>query len=679
MYNAYKEFSVIIKSICGYCGVGCGIEFDAHRLVGDLASPSNEGLICKKGASELETIQTPSRLLRPKLRHDLQENFEQITWDEAINIIASKLYGVDPQRIAFYLSGQMLTEDYYVANKLAKGFIGTNNVDTNSRSCMASAMKAYKKVFGIDYVPVRSTEIQQANLLILVGANTAEAHVVFHEKIKRAQKQGLKVVVIDPRNTLTAQCADLHLSIRPGTDIDFFTLVARKLIEDDKIDHTFIDNHVEGFDKYRKQIMKSAKTKLLKRSGIEKHQFLEFMELFYASENIITAWTMGINQSSQGVDKNLALINIHLLSGKINRRGNGPFSLTGQPNAMGGREVGGLSTTLAVHHDFSPQSIEAVSAFWKTDKIKSEPGLTAYEIIEAAERGEIETLIFCHTDPLYHLPNRKRVEAALKKIPFVVEINAYDNSESIAISHLRLPAAPWGEKEGTQTNMDRTITRQEKLTRTSVDCKADWQIFVLIAQALGFKEAFAFESAYDVFEEFKAMCKISKHGHMNHYEIDQQALKQKPFVWGEGLFDSHEYFTPSGKANLFYVTNQRRSEQTTLKYPFILLTGRTRDQWHSGTKTEVVESLKLFSPLSFVTIHASDAKKYGIADNTNVRVTSRYGEIIVKAQISMDVKVGTIFIPVTERALNHLTNDILDEESKQPDYNHTAVQIAKVF
>jgi len=668
----------MIKSVCGYCGVGCGIEFDTQKLVGDIAYPSNEGLVCSKGVSELHTIDTPTRLLRPHLRREGESGFDPVAWDEAIRIVAEKLRSADPSRVGFYLSGQLLTEDYYVANKLGKGFLGTNNVDTNSRMCMSSAVVAYKKVFGVDYVPVRMNDLRSCDLLILAGANTAEAHVVLHNKIKKEKKRGLKIVVIDPRRTETAEQADLHLAIRPGTDIDFFNLVSARLIEDGKIDEGFVDAHVEGYEKYLRGIRKIAKTKLLKRCGLTPEEFEAFMALFYGNENIISAWTMGLNQSVQGVDKNLALINLHLLTGKINRPGNGPFSLTGQPNAMGGREVGGLATMLAVHLDFDAESIRKVSKFWGTDRIAPEPGLTAFEMIEAAERGKLDVLVVCHTDPVYHLPNRSRVEAAMAKIPFVVEINAYDNSETRSFAHVRLPAAPWGEKEGTQTNMDRTVTRQERLTRRSVDCKPDWEIFCMIARRLGFEAAFGFESAAEIYEEYRQMTRLSRGGHLNMYDEAADALKNRAFVWGERLFADHRYHTPSGKANLYFVENLRKSEAVSLEYPFVLLTGRIRDQWHSGTKTAFVDRLLKHKPVSFVEISTEDARAMGIAEGDAVEVSTRRGTLTLPARVTDAIREKTLFIPVSERRLNYLTNDLLDPVSKEADYNHNAARVVRV-
>lgn len=542
---------------------------------------------------------------------------------------------------------------------------------------MASAVVGYQKAFGLDYVPVRMDDLDSCNLLVIIGANPAEAHVVFSNRIKQARKKGLKVVVIDPRFTETAAYADLYLPIRPGTDIDFLNLVALRLIEDDKLDQDFLASCVDGYDSYIRKMKKLPKTKLLKRIGLTKEMFEDFMALFYENENIISAWTMGLNQSVQGVDKNLAVINLHLLTGKINKPGNGPFSLTGQPNAMGGREVGGLSTTLAVHLGFDEESIAKVGAYWNTDKISNEKGFTSYEMIEAAERGELDMLIICHTDPIYHLPNRHRVEAAFEKIGLVVEINAYEDSETADFAHVRLPATPWGEKEGTQTNMDRTVTKQEKLTRRSIDCKDDWEIFALIGQRLGYEKAFDFKDPKAVFNEYKEMTRLSKEGHLNMYESDYDALRDTPFIWGKDLYKNNTFLTPNHKATIHFVDNERKSEQPSLEYPFTLLTGRIKDQWHSATKTGFVKRLLRDKSLSFVEINSADAKALGIKTGDLVEVITKRGALGLHAEVSDDIREKTLFIPVTERRINYLTTDLLDPESKQPDYNQNAATIVK--
>lgn len=664
----------MVTTVCGYCGVGCRLEHNTAEPENRTVLPFEKGMVCSKGSSSMESVALASRLKTPCI---LNDGFEPVSWDAAISTIVEKIKAAPPHRIGLYLSGQLLTEDYYVANKLGKGFIGTNNVDTNSRMCMSSAVVAYKKVFGVDYVPVRMDDLRSCDLLILAGANTAEAHVVLNNRIKKEKKRGLKTVVIDPRRTTTAEQADLHLQIRPGTDIDLLNLVAQRLIRDGKCDKTFIKEHIEGFESYRAEMEKLDPSLLHERCGVDAQQFETFMQLLYANENIISAWTMGLNQSVQGVDKNLALINLHLLTGKVNRAGNGPFSLTGQPNAMGGREVGGLSSMLAVHLDFDEEAIEKVSAFWDTDRIDPAPGMTAFEMIEAAERGELDLLIISHTDPVYHLPNRHRVEEALKKVPFIVEINAYDDSETKPFAHLRLPAAPWGEKEGTQTNLDRTVTRQEKLAAPRFDARPDWQIFAMIGERLGFSEAFHYGSAEEVFEEFKAMTKLSRDAHLDIYGLDPSTLREEPYVWGKELFSDHRYHTPTGRANLFFVENNSLSEQTGPDYPFTLLTGRIRDQWHSGTKTAHVAKLHKHKPLSFVEVNIDDAAALGIADGDDVTVTTHRGLLTLKARVTDAIQQKVLFIPVTERRLNYLTNDLLDPLSKEPDFNHSAAALSK--
>ncbi len=662
----------MIKSVCGYCGVGCGLEFEEDKLRGDVVYPINEGKVCSKGVSELLSIQTPTRLLRPHIRESLHDELKITSWDNAIDVIAKKIKTTNSDKIGFYLSGQLLTEDYYIANKLVKGFLGTNNVDTNSRTCMSSAVVAHKKAFGIDFVPVRMEDIFKANLLILAGANTAEAHVVFHNNIKKAKKKGLKIIVLDPRLTDTAKIADLYLPLKVGSDIDFFNLVSKRIIEENLVDEKFIEENVNNYELLRNKFKRVPATKMLKRTGLSKEQFEEFWEIYKDSENIISAWTMGLNQSVQGVDKNLALINTHLLSGKIYKEGNGPFSLTGQPNAMGGREVGGLSTMLAVHMGFEKESIKKVSQFWDTNKIDNKPGLTATQMLSA----KLDVLVICHTDPVYHLPNRNKVERLIKKIPTVIEINAYDNSETSNFAHIKLPAAPWGEKEGTQTNLDRTITKQEKLTRTSIDCKPDWEIFQLIAQKLGFKDAFNFESSKEIFQEYQEMTKLSSH--MDMHKANYDDLSNEPFVWGKDIVSKKEFFTKNKKANLHFVQNKLMSEKTSLKYPLILVTGRTRDQWHSGTKTNLPKTLLKFKDLDFCEINPTNAKKLALENDEIIKVISIRGEIKSKVLITENIREDTIFIPVSNRDVNYLTNDLLDKDSLQPDYNHSAVRIEKI-
>lgn len=664
------------KTVCSYCGVGCKFEVNKDKLKGLKNYPINKGMSCTKGISQVDSIYT-NRLLEVQTRDSIDKDFLASTYDKSLNYIANRLKQTDPKRVGFYLSGQMLNEDYYVANKLAKGFVGTANCDTNSRTCMASAVVGYKKSFGVDYVPVRMDDIEVCNLLILIGANTAEAHVVLHSKIKKAQKKGLKVVVIDPRFTLTAKSADLYLPLRVGTDIDLLNLLAKRLIKSGDIDIDFISKHSNDFETYKRMLLSLDENKLLKSTGISSYKFEKFYKLFTQSKNIITSWTMGVNQSIQGVDKNLAINNLHILTGQINKKGSGPLSLTGQPNAMGGREVGGLSTMLAVHLDYSKENCQKVKTFWKCDKLPQSNGLTAFEMIEKANKNELDILIICHTDPVYHLPDRHFVQSSMEKIGLVVEINAYQKSETSKFAHIQIPAVPFGQKDGTQTNLDRTLTRAVAFKQKR-DLLQDWEVFAQIGRYMGYKDEFDFKSSKEVFEEYQEMTKLSIERHLDIYKADYELLINRPFVWGESLYDKHIFMTKNQKANLFFVENKKLSEQASKEYPFILLTGRTRDQWHSGSKTSSIDKLLKHKALEFIEIHPEDAKILNIHDGDKVKVTSVRGSLITTVVLA-EINKKTVFIPLSHRNVNYLTDRKLDPLSKQPDYNHSAVKIEKVI
>lgn len=672
---ALKEIKELPRTVCSYCGVGCKFEIEEEKLKGLKNYPVNKGLSCAKGISLTDTIET-NRLLETKIRKDIKDDFQKSTYDESLNTIAQAIKGTDPKRIGFYLSGQMLNEDYYVANKLAKGFVGTANCDTNSRTCMSSAVEGYKLSYGVDYVPVRIQDIDYANLLILIGSNAAESHVVLFNKIKKAQKKGLKVVVIDPRYTLTAKIADIYLPLNVGADIDLFNLLSQRLVKDGHIHAEFIQNHANGFDDYKEKLLALDEDTLLDNSGISQTLFNDFYTLFTQSQNIITAWTMGVNQSIQGVDKNLAIHNLHIITGQINKQGCGPFSLTGQPNAMGGREVGGLSTTLAVHLPYTTENCEKVATFWESEKLPKANGLTAFEMIEKAHEGELDILIICHTDPVYHLPNRHFVEQALKKVKLVVEINAYEGSESSKFAHICIPSLPFGAKEGTQTNMDRTLTRVVPYKNKN-GLLQDWEIFAKIGKFLGHEKAFDFKNSKDVFEEYKEMTRLSKNSHIDIYHANYAKMVHTPYVWGESLFKNNVFMTDNQKANLYFVENKNLSEQISDEYPFVLITGRTRDQWHSGSKTLHSQKLLKFKPLEFIEMNPDDAKKLNIAEGETVKVSSLRASIETIVIFST-IKSQTIFMPLSHKNINYLTNSKLDPISKEPDYNHSAIKVEKL-
>ncbi len=639
------------NSTCAYCGVGCGLSIDLKKniILGQKNHITNSGLICSKGASQLKYIDK-NRVLKPLYRTNIDDDFEEINWQRAIKILGDKVKQTTPAKIGFYLSGQLLNEDYYIANKLAKGFIKTSNVDTNSRTCMASAVVGYKKSIGLDYVPVTQQDAVDSDLYILIGSNIAESHIVLSQKIKKAKKRGLKIVVIDPRATKTAQMSDLHISIKSGTDTLFLNAVAKRLVEL-KLNKPNIK--LNGYHNYLKQLKNVDIQKNLKEAGVSENTFKKFIELWSNSVNIVTSWTMGINQSANGVASNLAIINLHLLTGKIFKPKNGPLSLTGQPNAMGGREVGGLATTLAVHLDYTSDNVRKVEQFWQTSNMPQQTGLTAFEMIE---QGELDFLLTAHTDPLFHLPNRNLIESKLKNIDFIVELNSYHNSETSKFAHMILPASPFGEKEGTQVNLDRVVNYQAPLYEKSGESLQDWEIFQKIGAELGFQEQFQFNSSEDIFNEYKEMTKLSPD--IDIYKTSYTQLKKEPFRWGQ----NHQF----QEANIIFPEFKCLSEDISPEYPFQLLTGRLANSWHSETKAG--------NNTDYCYISEIDAKNLHIKSGDMIRVKSRYGDIEIKAEIDKATPEKHIFIPMHFRGVNYLTSSLLDQFSKEPEYK-VAVQI----
>jgi len=634
-----------IKTVCSYCGVGCGVDIniEKNKLSGTKEHFTNSGKLCSKGASQLKYI-SKNRLLKPMFRENIVDEFKEISWESAINKMTRKIKDTEPNKTGFYLSGQLLNEDYYLANKLAKGFIKTNLVDTNSRTCVSSAVVGYKKTLGLDYVPVIQEDAVNSDLYILIGANIAESHIVFSQKIKEAKKRGLKIIVIDPRNTKTSKLADLHISIKAGKDLFFLQAVSKRLFELKQYQPNI---KLVGLTEYIEKIKGVDISESLKIAEVSENDFSQFIKMWLKNENIVTSWTMGINQSVNGVAGNIAIINLHLLTGKMFKPKNGAFSLTGQPNAMGGREVGGLATTLAVHLDYNPENIKKVENFWKTENMPTENGLTAFELIE---KGNLDFLLIAHTDPVYHLPNRNIIEKKISEIDFVVEINAYTNSETSKFANLILPASPFGEKCGTQTNMDRVVNLQNPISPKSGESLQDWEIFAKIGCGLGFEKEFAFDDSEAVFEEYKEMTKLSPD--IDIWKTSYTDLNIEPYRWGS----LHKIET----ANLIFPEFTESSDEVSEEFPLQLLTGRVSNTWHSGTR--------ISSNTDYCEISKNDSEKFCILDKDKIQVISPYGKIEIFVKVSESVKDGTIFIPMHFRAINYLTNSDLDKFSKEPEY-----------
>ncbi|TRD11035.1 nitrate reductase [Erythrobacter insulae] len=632
-----------IKTTCAYCGVGCGIRAvvtgeRSVKIEGDKAHPANRGSLCSKGTHLGETVGLEGRLLHPMI------DGERATWEKATADIAARMQAcIDehgPDSVAFYVSGQLLTEDYYVANKLMKGFVGSGNIDTNSRLCMASAVAAHNRAFGEDIVPLTYGDLDHADVILLVGSNTAWCHPVIWQRIERAREaNGTKLVVIDPRRTETAERADLHIPVKPDGDVALFNA----LLAAQDVDYAEVAARCElpeGFVESR-----------TREHGIESQLFAELASMVASSERLITVFSQGANQSRSGTDKGNAIINLHLATGQINRRGAGPFSITGQPNAMGGREVGGLANMLACHLGFGEQERASVAEFWKTDRLCCGPGLKAIDMFEAIHSDKIKFLWVMATNPAVSLPNAGRVREALAKCPTVVVSDVMADTDTGRFAHILLPALGWGEKDGTVTNSERMVSRQRALFAAPGEACADWQIVRDVAHAMGHGAAFDFPTNASVFREYAAMTQLSvEFGQKLNmtawsHRSDAQYEAMEPFRWGGDYPLASGASTPSGKPRLIAVTPPliKAFEK---ERPFRLNTARYRDQWHTMTRTGHSPKLAIHRREPLVEIHSKDAQALEINDGDLCRVSTEQGESIFRAAVTKSVQPGALCIPM---------------------------------
>ena len=695
-----------LKSTCCYCGVGCGIvvkkDLQGKLLVeGDKAHPVNKGMLCSKGMNLHYTVMDQQdRLLYPEMRQNKNLPRQRVTWDQALDktarVFKTLIEKFGPDSVGFYASGQCLTEEYYVVNKLIKGFIGSNNIDTNSRLCMSSAVAGYKMSLGEDSVPVSYDDIELADCIFVAGANPAWCHPILWRRVEaaKAKNPSLKIIVCDPRRTQTCSIANVHLQINPGTDIVLHHAIGRILIEDQKLDHSFIQNHTEGFEKYRESVMQRSISESCKICGIEEMDLRQAVSYIGNAKGFISMWAMGLNQSVVGVNKNLSLINIHLITGHIGKAGSGPFSLTGQPNAMGGREVGGMANLLPAHRNLAnPVDRDYVQKFWGSGPISPNPGYTATEMFEALNEGRLKAIWIMCTNPLTSLPDAGLAEQALKKAKFVVVQEVSSGSESLQYADIILPAAGWAEKEGTMTNSERRISYLNKITEAPGEALPDAEILCRFAHKMGFEKAFTYPSMSAIFDEHAA---LSRDTHVDISGLNYSILKEKgsvqwPYAIGttgygvKRLFEDHIFYTESKKAIIHSVPDTNQSPQTNEDFPLILTTGRIRDQWHTMSRTGKVNKLKQHISESFLEINPDDAVSGYIGDNELVEVRSENGQVRVKAKYSADIKKGVVFLPMhwgkilnsdLNRA-NNLTNKLTDPVSKEPDFKFTRVQVKR--
>ncbi|MBS1564870.1 MAG: nitrate reductase, partial [Bacteroidetes bacterium] len=691
------------KTTCCYCGVGCGIVVHKDRngqlqVEGDKDHPVNRGMLCSKGMTLHYTLMDQGdRLLHPEMRYNKTTKRQRVSWQQALERTAAvfktliEKYG--PQSVAFYASGQCLTEEYYVVNKLVKGFIGSNNIDTNSRLCMSSAVAAYKMSLGEDSVPVCYDDVELADCIFVAGANPAWCHPIIWRRIEAARQKNpsLKIIVSDPRRTQTCAYADLHLQLNPGTDIVLHHAIGRVLIENGDIDIQFIRQHTEGFEQYSERVMQRSVAEAAAICGVPEAAIHEAASYIGNAKGFVTMWTMGLNQSVIGVHKNLSLINLNLITGHIGKPGSGPFSLTGQPNAMGGREVGGLANLLPAHRDLSkPEDRAYVQQFWGSNPISEKPGYTATEMFEALHDGRLKAVWIMGTNPLVSLPDVRKAEEALKKAKFVVVQEVSNKPETLAYADVVLPAAAWAEKEGTMTNAERRITHLSKVMEAPGEALPDAEIICRFAKLMGFS-GFDYKGMHEIYEEH---CRLTEGTRIDISRLSYDVLREKrsvqwPYpgaVQGTGtkrLFADKKFYTPSQKAIIHSFGDVNQSEPLTPERPLVLTTGRIRDQWHTMTKTGKVNKLKQHIPNSFLEMNPEDAAERSIREDDLVEVFNERGSVRVHARLTPDIKKGVVFLPMhwgkvlnndLNRA-NNLTQNKVDPYSKEPDFKFSAVEV----
>ncbi|KIQ29035.1 nitrate reductase [Pseudomonas viridiflava] len=698
----------ITASTCCYCGVGCGvlIEHDGQNILGvsgDPQHPANFGKLCSKGSSLHLTGDIDARALYPELRLGKDLARSVTDWDTALdhaaNVFADSIREHGPDSVAFYISGQLLTEDYYAFNKLARALIGTNNIDSNSRLCMSSAVAGYKRSLGADAPPCSYEDIELSDCVMIVGSNMAYAHPILFRRLEEAKSRrpAIKLIVIDPRRTDTCELADLHLAIQPGTDVALFHGILHVLMSEGQIDQAFIAAHTQGYDDLETLVRDYPPEHVAQLCGIALEQLLTCARWIGETPSFLSLWCMGLNQSTAGSAKNSALINLHLATGQIGRAGAGPFSLTGQPNAMGGRETGSLSNLLPGHREAAnPEHRAEVAEYWGIDQLPANPGLSAIELFEQVQSGKIKALWIACTNPAQSLPDQNRIREALQTCPFVVLQEAFKTTETARFADLLLPAASWGEKEGTVTNSERRISNVRKAIQAPGQARPDWAITVDFAQRLQHRlqpEApalFDFRNPAALFDEFKGLTTgrdLDMSG-IDRALIDQQGPQQWPFplgasvgtprLYADGIFPS-----PSGRAQFLSEPYVAARELRDAQFPLTLNTGRLRDQWHGMSRTGTVARLFGHVSEAVLGLHPQDLQLHALQTGDLIKLVSRRGELYVPVSSDDSVRPGQAFLPMhwgdrfLKSGVNVLTQPAYDPISKQPELKHSGVRIEK--
>ena len=695
------------STTCPYCGVGCGVRAEVSsegaRIAGDKSHPANFGRLCVKGSSLAQVLTLEERLLHPRI------GGARANWDEALKTVARTFsqtiaeHGRDS--VAFYVSGQLLTEDYYVANKLMKGFIGSANIDTNSRLCMSSSVAGHKRAFGSDTVPGCYEDLEEADLVVLVGSNLAWCHPILFQRLAAARQKrgGLPLVVnIDPRRTATSEIADLHLSLAPGSDVALFLGLLRELDRVGRRAKGFVGDHTNGVAEALAVARPWTLAKVSAETGLATHDLQKFYDLVIANEKTVTVYSQGVNQSSAGTDKVNAIINTHLLTGRIGKAGCGPFSVTGQPNAMGGREVGGLANMLAAHMDLDDPAHRAlVRNFWGAPRLPMQAGLKAVDLFRAIDDGRVKAVWIMATNPVDSLPDADSVRAALKKCPFVVVSDVAEKTDTAALAHVLLPALAWGEKDGTVTNSERRISRQRALRKAPGEARADWDIICDVARRMGFGEAFAYDGAAAIFREHAALSGAQNDGARDFdisacaglADADYDALAPFQWPWRAGeprsgaprrFFTDGRFFTADGRAR-FVATPFRGLAHKAGQGEFVLNTGRVRDQWHTMTRTGRAQQLSQHIAEPFAELNPLDAAMFGVEHAGLVKLSNTRGSVLLRAQITERQRRGSVFAPIhwtdqfaSAARVDALVAPVVDAMSGQPESKGTAVRVDPV-
>jgi len=707
---------------CPYCGVGCGVRATQQadgriEVSGDQAHAANQGRLCVKGSALGETLGLDGRLLHPHMREP-GGSLRRAGWDEALDAVARGFADViarhGPDSVAFYVSGQLLTEDYYVANKLMKGFIGSANIDTNSRLCMSSAVAGHKRAFGEDLVPGNYEDLEQADLVVLVGSNTAWCHPILYQRLARAKeaRPQMRIVAIDPRRTATCELADLHLALKPGTDVWLFNGLLAWLSEQGAADTDYVAAHTDGLS----EALAAARAggadpaSVARACRLDEEDVRAFYALFARTAKVVTAFSQGVNQSSSGTDKVNSIINCHLLTGRIGKPGAGPFSLTGQPNAMGGREVGGLANMLAAHMELAnPLHREITQAFWQSPAMASQPGLKAVELFEAIEAGRVKAVWVMATNPLVSLPDADQARRALASCELVVASDIVMRTDTNDCAHVLLPALGWGEKDGTVTNSERRISRQRAFLPAPGEARADWRMVCEVAQRMGFG-GFDYAGPHEIFDEHARLSAFCNHagpgGTPRAFDIgalaglspqayDALAPVQWPLpapatpgaagaatAGTARLFADGRFAHADGRARFVATAPRAPANAPDAEFPLVLNTGRVRDQWHTMTRTGRAPRLGEHLPEPFVDMHPQDALLAGVGEGRLARVSTRWGAMVARVRHGGGIPRGSVFVPIhwndqfsSDARVGALVNPVVDPLSGEPEFKHTPVRV----